>query len=160
MAMADRMDNLNNGVQTNFLSRIDFKKNRQAMMNMQNMGDNNTEMSLMTSEQRLSTYANMSGKNSPDIQITKMQSSTKQNSGAKQKSNPYLNNLFSSANVEISPLPLKTIVTNPKCTNQGTPNRPDLEKFFGRQSLVDDYNDSLANINSTNGGGKPHRKNT
>ena len=83
MAMADRMENLNNGVQTNFLSRIDFKKNRQAMLNMQNMGDNNTEMSLMTSELRLSTHANMTGENSPEKQIAKMQSLTKQNSGAK-----------------------------------------------------------------------------
>ena len=28
-------------------------------------------------------------------------------------------------------------------------NRPDLERFFGRQSLVDDYNEYLGNIKNS-----------
>ena len=34
LAMADRIENLNNGVRANFLSRINFNENRQAMQNM------------------------------------------------------------------------------------------------------------------------------
>ena len=34
LAMADRIENLNSGIQANFLSRINFNENRQTMQNM------------------------------------------------------------------------------------------------------------------------------
>ena len=43
------METLKTEVKNKFVSRIDFNKNRQDMLNLQHMGDNDTEFSMMSS---------------------------------------------------------------------------------------------------------------
>ena len=55
-----------------FMQRIDFNKNRQDMLNLQNMGDNDTEFSMMTSEIQRSSVMQMTGLNSPELKLNQM----------------------------------------------------------------------------------------
>ena len=68
-----------------FMQRIDFNKNRQDMLNLQNMGDNDTEFSMMTSEIQRSSVMQMTGLNSPDLKLNHLMKAVAE----KQIPNPY-----------------------------------------------------------------------
>ena len=68
-----------------FIQRIDFNKNRQDMLNLQNMGDNDTEFSMMTSEIQRSSVMQMTGLNSPELKLNHLMKAV----ADKQIPNPY-----------------------------------------------------------------------